>query len=72
MKIYAIATICNETYGHGDVGQELKICQEDAYHTEGKWNPVFEMKEDAEKFLKKMQFKYKRVVVEIELKLRET
>ena len=50
MKVYALATKTNECYGHGDYGEEWKIEQVDNYHKEGKWNPVFLSKADAQKF----------------------
>ena len=67
MKVYAIATKTNECYGHGDYGEEWKIEQEDAYHKEGKWNPIFVDKAKAMKFLDEMRWKHDKSIVEIEL-----
>ena len=70
MKIYAIATETHETYGHGDYGTELHICQEDAYHREGYFPPVFKTEKEAKEYLdeKDVLFKHRKQIVELELR----
>jgi len=67
MKIYAIATKTSECYGHGDYWEAFKIEQVDAYHKEGKWNPMFVSRNTAQKFLDDMEWNHNKIIVEIEL-----
>lgn len=68
MKIYAIATETEECYGHGDYGKELHICQEDAYHREGHFLPVFKTEKAAKEVFDNLLFNHRKQVVELELR----
>lgn len=66
MKIYALAKVSNECYGHGDFGNENRICRMGAYGM-GEFPPVFTSKEDAERVVKEDPQFAELVVVELNL-----
>ena len=65
MKIYAIADKTSQCYGHGDYGDELRICRHGrtGYGT-GDFPPVFRKREQAKKYLGSLE-PYKSVGMEI-------
>lgn len=65
MKYYAIAKKTSVTYGHGDFGEELSICQVNPYVGKKDFHPLFENKEDAEDYLSKLKSNTFLVVVEL-------
>jgi len=66
--IYAIASKCFETYGQGDFGEELKICQKDAYHQDGTFPPVFRSEHSAREHLEKMNYYQDKIIVKLKLR----
>ena len=67
MKIYGIAIVSHECYGHGDFGDETQIRRLGAYGS-GKFPPFFLKREDAEKYLKSVDSFDRRTIVEVDLK----
>lgn len=65
MKVYGLAIETHECYGHGDYGTEQRICRMDAYGM-GPYPPVFEKREQAEEFARKMANVVTLVVVELD------
>jgi hypothetical protein len=64
MTYYTIATKTSQVYGHGDNGDEYHICPVDAYHTDSKrFHPLFEEKEDAEKYKDSIEWNHNLIVV---------
>ena len=73
MKYYTLAKKINETYGHGDFGQEFHICPIDAYHTDSKeFHPLFETIEEAEKYKEGIKYNNDLIVVELEVAVDRT
>lgn len=66
MKIYTIATETHECYGHGDYGNELRICKAGAYGS-GKFPPVFKTREQAANYLDTIELNAEMEIVELEL-----
>jgi len=64
-KVFTIASIVSQTYGHGSSGEEQMITKMGGYGT-GEFPPVFYSKRDARAFLKKSNI-YEGVVVPLEL-----
>ena len=52
MKYFAIGKEERKTYGHGDFGKEIHICPKNAYMGDMSFHPIFETKEEAEKYIK--------------------
>lgn len=67
MKCYGIAQTTHECYGHGDYGNEIRICPLGFYGTEG-LPPVFMRREAAEQFVQDRRHKESLIVVTLELK----
>lgn len=65
MKVYGLAIETHECYGHGDYGTEQRICRLGPYGL-GTFPPVFEKREQAEEFARKMASKVTLVVVELD------
>ena len=76
MKIYTIATLKNECFGHGDYRNELKICQDIIqYHKDPTTNqligiqtfhPVFADKPLAQTYLDELKWNSDKRIVELE------
>lgn len=67
MTIYTIAKVTHMTYGHGDFGSELIICQQGAYGSES-FPPAFTTKEAVEQYLNSLKWNADKRVVELELR----
>ena len=65
-KIYTIAKITSEVYGHGDTGKVLRICGLGAYET-WEYPPCFTNIAAAENFKINLPFEYNYKVVELNL-----
>lgn len=66
MKIYAIAKRARECYGHGDYGDEDKICRTGPWGT-GAFHPAFTSREEADSYLDQLKWKSGMLVVEMDL-----
>ena len=64
-KVYTIATLKNECYGHGDYGNELKICREGAYGA-GSFPPIFLNEQLAQEYLDSLKWNHDKRIVELE------
>lgn len=64
--IFTIGLLTKECYGHGDFGQETRICCEGAYGS-GHFPPCFHTRLEAEGYLATMEQKHDKVVVELRL-----
>lgn len=66
MKVYTIAKITNEVYGHGDAGKETRIVRMGPYGS-GKFPPTFASETAAEDYRDELKVPFETVVVELEL-----
>jgi len=77
MKVYTIATLKNECFGHGDYRNEFKICQDIIqYHKDPSTNqqigiqtfhPVFKDKILAQNYLDEIKWNSNKRIIELEL-----
>lgn len=68
IKYFTLAKRIDETYGHGDYGQEYHICPIDAYHTDSKkFHPLFKTSEGAQKYKDKLKWGKDLIIVEMEV-----
>jgi hypothetical protein len=65
-KVYTIATLKRECFGHGDYCNELKICQKGPYGT-GPFPPVFLNRQLAQDYLDSLRWNHDKQIVELEL-----
>lgn len=66
MKCYGIAQTTHECYGHGDYGDETRICPLGFYGADG-LPPIFIERETAEEFIKTQKWQIGLKVVELKL-----
>ena len=67
MKIFTIATKTRECYGHGDYGEELRICKAGAYGSGG-FPPAFATVSEATEYLNSLEWNHDKSVVSLELR----
>jgi hypothetical protein len=67
MKLYAVGKKQNITYGHGSNGEEIHICQKDAYSGDMSFHPLFKTEEDCKEYIEKLKFGYNLFPVELEV-----
>jgi hypothetical protein len=68
MKVYGIAQLVSQVYGHGDCGSEQHICRMGPYGS-GEFPPLFHTAEAAQVWISQQQVSFPEFkVVELELK----
>ena len=65
MKVYALAKIVNEVYGHGSFGKEYHICSTNFENI--KFHPLFKSKEEAEIYRNKLLLKFDYKIVPLNI-----
>lgn len=60
-KVFTVAAVKSQCFGHGDYGNVLSICPEGAYGT-GDFPPVFMSRESAESYLAKINLGDRKIV----------
>lgn len=67
MIYYAIGTEEDKCWGHGDYSSFISIQPIDAYMGKTEYYPIFENKQDAQKYLSEIKWNRKLSIVELNL-----
>lgn len=67
MTYYAIGTKENKCWGHGDYGSFISIQPIDAYMGKREYYPIFDNKQDAQKFISEIEWNSELTIVELSL-----